>query len=300
MAEVFSVTATTLNVRGSPLINPANIVGRLGQGELVEKVGQPSTDWLQIRAPNVSGFASARFLSRVEAPLPPPPAPAAFIPPQVHFPAGSRSRLDSTNDRHSPLKGFQPQPRPAGQSDAERCTALHSIIQSLDVEHSERYVRTGSTFCNIYAYDVSYLAGVYLPRVWWMAKALLEISRGGNPGVVYAKTVRELNANALFDWLSEWGDEFGWQRCANLNALQDAANRGAVGVICAQRKDLSRSGHITVVVPESAGRTAERTGQTVTRPLQSQAGARNKQYFANQWWVDLDIQFRAHGFWACA
>jgi hypothetical protein len=299
MPDVFSVTATTLNVRGAPLINASNIIGKLGQGELVEKVGQPSNDWLQIRASHVSGFAAARFLSRVEAPLPPPPATAAFIPPQVHFAAGSRSRLDSTEDRHSPLQGFQPQPRASAQSDVNRCAALHSIIQTLDVEHGERYLPTGSTFCNIYAYDVCFLAGVYLPRVWWMAKALLDISQGGNPGIVYAKTVRELNANALFDWLSEWGDEFGWQRCANLNELQDAANHGAVGIICAQRKDLSRSGHITVVVPETAGRSAERIGQTVTGPLQSQAGARNKQYFVRPWWVELESQFRAHGFWAC-
>jgi hypothetical protein len=300
MSAVFSVIATTLNVRGAPVINPSNIVGRLGQGELVEQVGDSPADWLQIRSSHVSGFAAARFLSRVDAPLPPPPATAAFIPPQVHFPAGSRSRLDSTDDRHSPLKGFQPQPRPPGQSDADRCAALHSIIRSLDVEHSERYTPTGSTFCNIYAYDVCFLAGVYLPRVWWMAKALLEISAGGNPGVVYGKTVRELNANALFDWLSEWGDEYGWQQCADLNTLQDAANHGAVGVICAQRNDLSRSGHITVVVPETPGRTAVHTGQAVVQPLQSQAGARNKQYFANQWWVDLRTQFRAHGFWAHA
>jgi hypothetical protein len=50
-------------------------------------------------------------------------------------------------------------------------------------------------------------------------------------------------------------------------------------------------------VPELPGHAAERAGQTVTRPLQSQAGARNKAYFSNEWWASLADQFRAHGFW---
>jgi hypothetical protein len=300
MPELFQVTATTLNLRRSPVINPANIIGKLGQGEVVQKIGQPSADWLQVQSSHVAGFAAARFLARasITEPHADAPAPGAepFIPPRAHFPPGASSRLDSVEQRHCPLS-FPIRARELGQRDAERCATLNDIVQLLDVEHSARYQPTGRTFCNIYAYDFCYLADVYLPRVWWTAKALLSLKAGANVGVVYGKTVNELTANALFDWLSEWGDEFGWQPCTDLSTLQSAANRGSVGVICAQRKDLSRSGHIVIVLPESPGHAAMRVGQTVVQPLQSQAGARNKPYFCNQWWVALEDQFRAHGFW---
>ncbi|HEY7639006.1 MAG TPA: SH3 domain-containing protein [Steroidobacteraceae bacterium] len=297
MTEVFEVTATLLNVRRSPAINPSNVIGTLGLGEHVEKIGQPSTDWLQVQNARVSGFAAVRFLSRIAATSVPAPAPAAaqFIPPQVNFLPSAKASLSSTEHRHRPL-GLQVLPRVAGQSDAARCADLNSIVQQLDVEHSARYQpTTKSTYCNIYAYDYCYLAGVYLPRVWWMSKALVDLSRGLPVGVAYGSTVSELTANALFTWLAEWGDEFGWQRCLEVTQLQQQVNTGAVGIICAQRTNLSRSGHIVAVVPESSGHAAERVGQSVVTPLQSQAGARNKAYFASQWWTSLD--FRAHGFW---
>jgi hypothetical protein len=49
-----------------------------------------------------------------------------------------------------------------------------------------------------------------------------------------------------------------------------------VGLIIARRKEDGRSGHVTVVVPETDSARARRslTGE-VTAPLQSQAGARN-------------------------
>ncbi|HZF14643.1 MAG TPA: SH3 domain-containing protein [Steroidobacteraceae bacterium] len=303
MTEMLQVTATTLNLRRSPVINPANIIGTLGQGEVVQKTGQPTTDWFEVRCSRSSGFAAARFLSPVQAPTPPQqPATGtpAFVPRPVHFAPSASAQLGSIEQRHCPLGGFDVRSRQAGQSDATRCATLGSIVDLLDVEHSARYQPTVTTFCNIYAYDFCYLAGVYLPRVWWMAKALLDLRAGADPGVAYGKTVRELTANALYDWLSEWGDDYGWQRCADVDELQGAANRGSVGVVCAQRRDLSRSGHIVVVVPEIAGHAADRVGQGVVRPLQSQAGARNKRYFCNQWWVDLAAQFRATGFWAHA
>ena len=299
MSEFLQVTATTLNLRRSPAINPANIIGRLGQGEVVEKIGQPSPDWFEVKGSHLGGFAAARFLSPAPAPAAPPAAtPAPFVPREVHFPPSPRAALDSIEQRHCPLNASNPQPRAPGQSDADRCAALNSIVQLLDVEHSARYQRTANTtFCNIYAYDFCYMAKVYLPRVWWMSKAILDLSRGVEPGVAYGKTVRELTANGLFDWLSEWGDDYGWQRVTDVNDLQSAANHGFVGVICAQRQVLSTPGHIVVVVPESAGHVAERVGQSVTLPLQSQAGGKNKSYFCNQWWIDRGAEFRAHGFW---
>lgn len=296
MTQTYEVNATLLNLRRSPTINPANIIGKLGQGELVQVVGMAADGWAQVQNGHLAGFAASRYLSPV--PTPAPAAPNQFAPPPVDFPPSPRATLNSTEQRHCPL-GLQLHPRVVGQSVAARCTALHAIVGTLDVQHSARYQPAGTTYCNIYAHDFCRLAGVYLPRVWWTEKALLDLSRGVNPGVVYGKTVRELNANALFDWLTEWGATFNWKSCVDVNQLQAEANQGAVGIICAQRGD-SRSGHIVLVLPETPALVADRVGQVVVRPLQSQAGAKNKRYFCNQWWIDLATQFRAHGFWACS
>jgi hypothetical protein len=109
-----------------------------------------------------------------------------------------------------------------------------------------------------------------------------------------------MNANALHDWLEDHGTDFGWVRRFDLNALQEAVNEGDVGVICAQRKDLNRPGHISVVVPETKDHVAFRRGGDVLRPLQSQAGSRNAKYATGtySWW--LGEQFDKFGFWTAA
>jgi hypothetical protein len=115
--------------------------------------------------------------------------------------------------------------------------------------------------------------------------------------VIYDKTVRELTANALHRWLSEWGDDYGWQPCATMEDMQARANAGDVCLITAERMDPSRSGHIVVVLPEVPGHTANRQAGAVIAPLQSQAGRINKAYFTSRWWMD-PVMFRASGFWA--
>jgi hypothetical protein len=146
-----------------------------------------------------------------------------------------------------------------------------AIIKALDVERSPRYQPTTSqTYCNVYAYDVCYLAGVYLPRVWWVIpNAVTEATP-----VAYAKTVVELNANALYDWLCSYGSKFGWQQVASPEFGQELADAGQVVIVCAARKDRSKSGHIAVIAPQSAAlKPAERFGKFV--PVQSQAGRQN-------------------------
>jgi hypothetical protein len=89
---------------------------------------------------------------------------------------------------------------------------------------------------------------------------------------------------------------FGWRRTFDLDTLQAAANAGGVAIIVARRADANRSGHITVVVPETASRRAERSGGDLTVPLQSQAGAKNFRYgTAGPWW--LATKFSKYGLW---
>lgn len=60
---------------------------------------------------------------------------------------------------------------------AAKCADLRAIGDWLAVEESKRYLSgEGKTYCNVYAADYCYLAGVYLPRVWCNPKALAAIA----------------------------------------------------------------------------------------------------------------------------
>jgi hypothetical protein len=208
--------------------------------------------------------------------------------PEVHLKA--TGRRDSTAGRANPLgERFQP----------SRAAGLGTIVRYLKVESSARYARTPeTTFCNVYAYDYCTLAGVYLPRVWWTGKALDSFAAGADVAVKYGETVAEVNANSLYEWLREFGQQFGWRAVESADELQRGANAGKVAVICARRAERSKSGHIAVVVPESAPPcVAHREGTQVRLPLQSQAGATNFCFSCgkNEWWAGA--QFDANGFW---
>jgi len=312
MSALYKVTATLLNVRRTPGIQPLNIIGKLGQGEIAERVDDEGPDWFHIRTASVEGFAAAKFLELTVAPGAPtpelvrslapaaPPAPAprpAFQPAPANFPRNARAKLTSTEMRHCPLADLPIRPHRDGQSPDNRCAELHQIVADLNVANSARYAPTTQTFCNIYAYDFCFLAGVYLPRVWWTSKALLAMAGGETQPVIYDKTVRELTANDLHRWMGDWGSSFGWRACTSVEDLQSSVNNGGLGAITAQRVDLSRSGHITVVIPENAQHSALRQAASIVAPLQSQAGRTNKPFFASRWWLDLVGQFRATGLW---
>lgn len=203
------------------------------------------------------------------------------------------ARLDSINGRAYPL----PVPvEVAGQA--------HKAVAYLNVRRSVRYrAAGGQTFCNIYATDYAHMMGVYLPRVWWLPEALEKIQAGVTVHPVYAKTVGELNANALHDWLERWGLTFGWVK-GDFTTVQHAVNMGAVGMLAAARKDPTRSGHIAIVVPESVthGKAAwvppvGGNPAVCIAPLQCQAGAINKQYWTGAGWWSAEALYRAVGCW---
>jgi len=221
--------------------------------------------------------------------------PATNPIPSVHLPEySSIAKRSLTTGRAFALAELDQPTRTVGTAEE-----LTGIVRYLNVEVSARYARTPvTTFCNIYACDYCYLAGVYLPRVWWTERALKEIAAGRALPVKYAETVAELNANSLYAWLRDFGPSFGWIRATSLEQLQAAANAGQVSVICAQRKQLDKPGHIAAVVPEAAPLfVAERNGTQIRLPLQSQAGARNFCFSCvpGKWWEGA--QFQAYGFW---
>ena len=158
--------------------------------------------------------------------------------------------------------------------------------------------RPGATFCNIYAHDYCHLAGVYLPRVWWTGDAIARLASGETVVPRLGQTIDEQRANDLFRWLVGFGPRFGWRQTSTLTKLQTEANAGAVALIVARRVVEGRSGHITIVIPESAeGRARRDASGTVIAALQSQAGARNFRRGAGplNWWKGE--QFADSAFW---
>ena len=158
------------------------------------------------------------------------------------------------------------------------------IIKKLKVLSNPRYkAEAGLTYCNIAAHDFATLYGVYIPRVWWTDQALRE----KDWRVIYGTTVRELNANSLVQWMKQYGAEFGWTR-STITEAQEHVNAGGFATIIADRKDRSRSGHITVIIPGEIKDFG---------PNQWQAGAQNSESSHSKWYQSP--QYLSWNVWIC-
>ena len=170
----------------------------------------------------------------------------------------------------------------------------YALVETLNVSKSTRYLDTKkdgklSTYCNIYAHDMVTAMGAYLPRVWWTSAAAAALLAGKKVKPVYDKTIHELSANLLVDWMNKWGTGFGWSRTNSVDAAQEAANSGQVVIILAANINPKRSGHVNVILAESAQHRATSKGGKRVSPLQSQAGASNWSYSdsagkVGRWW----------------
>lgn len=316
-AKTYRVEVETLplRMRSTPEIptrNPAgNVIARLPDGQLVRAVtGTKKDQFLEVetslRGAFYRGWVSARYLVEVpgtenieiETSAPSgtqPTIPAVYTPRRSHSVTCRRDRANA----HSLNEAGQPERH--GTTPAELCNDLHTIISWLDVENPAhaRYQRTPSaTFCNIYAHDYCHLAGVYLPRVWWTPSAIIRITQGQAVEPQINATIVEQRANALFEWLRDFGLDFGWRQTGTLTKLQEAANQGAVCLIVARRHSDGPPGHITVVAPETLDHSGRRNAAgEIIAPLQSQAGSRNFRLSAStaNWW--RNDQFAESAFW---
>lgn len=291
------VAPAALNLRSEPRVAPSNRIAVLPQGHLVTVLSEAPNLWRKVATfldgSNAEGFVHSAYLvasNTVEETFDRVTA--------IHLQTDKADITPHTTAGRAFPIGDPGRPRSTAVTASERRRELDDIATYLDVEHSVRYAASGATtFCNVYAYDFCCLAGVYLPRVWWKGEALERLGRGEPVAALYDQTVRELRANDLYDWFTDYGERFGWRRLFDLDELQQQANEGFVGVIVAQRLLLGQPGHITVVVPERPDQAAARNDSKVARPLQSQAGASNLKYFtgARAWWQAS--KFRAFGFW---
>ncbi len=297
--KVSEKAAMGLYLRSEPVIKPSTVKILLPMGQVLTKVAESATTgWWEvntsIQGMDLDGFVSSRFLVPSKD-FTGPDTHSSISP--VHLRPGNRKITRSGEGRAYPLNE-EGQPVRKGSDPAQtKAQQLTSIVNWLKVEQSKRYRSpgAGTTYCNIYAYDYCYLAGVYLPRVWWNTDSIIKLRAGKPVEPNYSTTLTELRANVLLDWLKEYGPQFGWSRTVDLTEAQNAANDGQVVIICAQRTNLAKPGHICPVVPETSSQKAVRNGQQVTRPLQSQAGGTNFKYKAWVWWADG--RYREHGYW---
>jgi hypothetical protein len=264
---------------------------------VTKKAASSTPNWWEVSTTldgaNVAGFVESNFLTP-DAAFTPPVAISSIS--SVHLFSKYRvTRADKALGAFPLNEPAQPT-RNSTDTPATKAQQLTAIIKWLDVERKARYSPTSQyTYCNVYTYDYCYLARVYLPRVWWMSSVLDTLRRGSPVSPIYGRTVGELNANSLFNWLREYGPAFGWNRSFDLTELQNAANNGQVVIVCGQNKIPNRSGHICPIVPETATAKALRSDTTVIKPLQSQAGRINRQYMTQLWWTDGT--YRDWAFW---
>ena len=140
------------------------------------------------------GYVSGKYLQ----PLAEAPTELTLVPQEtsidfeispVHM-TENRTNITRRRDggRAYPL-GEANRPGRSGGKPENRVKSVLKIIKYLNSENSQhqRYQpKQKTTYCNIYAYDFCYLAGVYLPRVWWTDKALLQIKDDVEVPVQYA------------------------------------------------------------------------------------------------------------------
>jgi hypothetical protein len=299
----YVVKTLQLNLRSGPSAGAAR-VAVLAQGtELTKIADAPAAGWWQVDADiqghTVRGFVNSGFVAPQSAGLfAAVTAAAGTIPPADLGPSTSAKRT-STGSQAFAI-GEPGRPARAASHPNGLVAGILAVIDWADVgDHSHvRWQPTGATtFCNVYTYDICNIAGIYLPRVWWTHDALVKLQAGQSVDVKYGQTVDEIRANQIYNWLRDFGAGFGWQRVFDPDPLQTQVNSGMVGIICAQRVDINRPGHIQIVAPENGNNTAKRVGGKVTQPLQSNAGTTTFTYgiLGNSWWRSAN--FREFGFW---
>jgi hypothetical protein len=178
---------------------------------------------------------------------------------------------------------------------------LLGLVDWLDCEakgHERYQAKGGGNRAATYVCDYCYLAGVYLPQVWWTPGAIAQLVQEQKVDVELGRSVRELSANGLYDWLEDHGTAFGWYREIEPIMLQEAANAGEVCLIVAKSEDLSLPGHIAAVLPEHEGCAAKRNRKgEVIRPVESCCAKTNVRaaQARTAWW--LAERYQGYAFW---
>lgn len=153
----------------------------------------------------------------------------------------------------------------ASKEGQRSAAALNTVIDQYQVATNKRYARTKtSTYCNIFAVDVMLAMDLQGDFSHWL--------KNNVPATSTTKGAYELNVNATYKWINNYGAKYGWRQIT----AQEAQNRANAGypTIAIWKNASGGSGHIAVVRPEGNGyRFSAANG-----PVIAQAGASNFNY----------------------
>lgn len=202
---------------------------------------------------------ATRIVAPSAAPVPAPtPAPVPSTtpstqPPRATGPYDGKTPAPGTTETR---RSFPTNPPLHGEP-GQRSPALYdNVINQFAAGNNPRYAhQNGSTYCNIFAWDVTRAMGAEIPH--W-------VDPSGNPTILKGN---ELNANAVNEWLHQHGARFGWRKTTLSDAV-DQANQGCP--VVASWNNGGGIGHIAVIRPGIA--------TAAEGPWMAQAGATNANY----------------------
>jgi len=146
-----------------------------------------------------------------------------------------------------------------------RSAALYrNVIDQFNVENNSRYDKNnGSTYCNIFLWDVTRAMGAEIPHY-------IDPKTWDTRYYPDTKGALQMTANRTYDWLFKKGSEYGWHQVSAEQA-QALANSGRPVVTA--YKNPSGHGHVQVVCPSKDGTYNAKKGVTI-----AQAGSRLYNY----------------------
>ncbi len=140
--------------------------------------------------------------------------------------------------------------------------ALNTVIDQFNVTSNRRYKVDSYTYCNIFAWDCTRALGAEIPH--WV--------KDNKPVSSYTIGAKELNANATYNWLNNYGSVYGWRK-VNASQAQDRANSG-YPTVAVWKNTSGGSGHIAMIRPEGNGYVYS----NARGPVIAQAGGSNYNY----------------------
>lgn len=128
------------------------------------------------------------------------------------------------------------------------------VIDQFQVETNQRYEPDDNTYCNIFVWDVTRAMNAEIPH--YIDAETNEPMRYGESGA------SQTSANAVYRWLRQSGETYGWHEVGAQQA-QSLANQGKP-VVAAKYSGIG-SGHVQMVCPSEDGRYNPDRGVTVAQ-----------------------------------